>query len=415
MPDVVQADRCRAPSVGSGRGRVIPDRQTVAKPLALPPLRPTPPELPVSLPVSRRSFLSLATSGLAVSALGLTPAAEAARKRAAAPAAPSVALAAGTVYLNFNEHPTGLSPAALDAASRSLARSGRYLFEMEQDLRNLMAGELQLPHDHLAFFPGSSDPLNRAGTLFTSPRAGLVMADPTFEALADLAAAQGVPVRKVPLRADGAHDVKAMAKADPSAGLIYLCNPNNPTGSITPRAEIEWLLANKPASAVLVVDEAYIHYSTEPSVADLVRQRQDLIVLRTFSKLYGMAGMRLGAALAPGSADQAGQPGWQPAARPGDGRGHCQPARSDAGAQPPRRQRPCPRRHHRLAEIQGLHLPAIAGQLLHGRRQARRQGVRRLDAEAGRHRRPQLADLAQAGACHRGQRGRNAALPRGVC
>ncbi|MCC8485169.1 pyridoxal phosphate-dependent aminotransferase [Xanthomonas campestris] len=253
----------------------------------------------MSLPVSRRSFLSLATSGLAVSALGLTPAAEAARKRAAAPAAPSVALAAGTVYLNFNEHPTGLSPAALDAASRSLARSGRYLFEMEQDLRNLMAGELQLPHDHLAFFPGSSDPLNRAGTLFTSPRAGLVMADPTFEALADLAAAQGVPVRKVPLRADGAHDVKAMAKADPSAGLIYLCNPNNPTGSITPRAEIEWLLANKPASAVLVVDEAYIHYSTEPSVADLVRQRQDLIVLRTFSKLYGMAGMRLGAALAP--------------------------------------------------------------------------------------------------------------------
>ncbi|WP_122780264.1 aminotransferase class I/II-fold pyridoxal phosphate-dependent enzyme, partial [Pseudomonas viridiflava] len=72
----------------------------------------------------------------------------------------------------------------------------------------------------------------------------------------------------------------------------------NPTGSITPRAEIEWLLANKPASAVLVVDEAYIHYSTEPSVADLVRQRQDLIVLRTFSKLYGMAGIRLGYAAA---------------------------------------------------------------------------------------------------------------------
>ncbi|NEL42827.1 MAG: aminotransferase class I/II-fold pyridoxal phosphate-dependent enzyme, partial [Xanthomonas perforans] len=81
--------------------------------------------------------------------------------------------------------------------------------------------------------------------------------------------------------------VKAMAKADPTAGLIYLCNPGNATGSITPRSDIEWLLANKPASAVLVVDEAYIHYSNEPSAVDLVRQRQDLIVLRSFSKLYG--------------------------------------------------------------------------------------------------------------------------------
>ncbi len=253
----------------------------------------------MSLPVSRRSFLSLATTGVAVSALGLAPAAEAARKRAAAPAAPGVSAAAGTVYLNLNEHPLGPAPAALDAATRSLARSGRYLLEMEQDLRNLMTGELQLPNDHLALFAGSRDALNRASNLFTSARAGLMVADPSFDPVIDSATARGVAVRKVPLRADGAHDVKAMAKADPTAGMIYLCNPGNATGSITPRSDIEWLLANKPASAVLVVDEAYIHYSNEPSVVDLVRQRQDLIVLRSFSKLYGMAGLRLGAALAP--------------------------------------------------------------------------------------------------------------------
>ncbi|MGN3935638.1 pyridoxal phosphate-dependent aminotransferase [Xanthomonas citri pv. mangiferaeindicae] len=253
----------------------------------------------MSLPVSRRSFLSLATTGVAVSALGLAPAAQAARKRAAAPATPGVAAAAGTVYLNLNEHPLGPAPAAIEAATRSLARSGRYLLEMEQDLRNLMTGELQLPNDHLSLFPGSRDALNRAGSLLTSARAGLVVADPSFDPLIESATARGVAVRKVPLRADGAHDVKAMAKADPTAGMLYLCNSGNATGAITPRADIEWLLANKPASAVLVVDEAYIHYSNEPSVADLVRQRQDLIVLRSFSKLYGMAGLRLGAALAP--------------------------------------------------------------------------------------------------------------------
>ncbi|WP_057655482.1 aminotransferase class I/II-fold pyridoxal phosphate-dependent enzyme, partial [Xanthomonas axonopodis] len=253
----------------------------------------------MSLPVSRRSFLSIATTGVAVSALGLAPAADAARKRAAAPATPGVAAAAGTVYLNLNEHPLGPSPAALDAATRSLARAGRYLVEMEQDLCNLMTGELQLPNDHLSLFPGSRDALNRAGSLFTSARAGLVVADPSFDPLIESATARGVAVRKVPLHADGAHDVKAMmAKADPTAGMLYLCNPGNATGAITPRADIEWLLANKPASAVLMVDEAYIHYSNEPSVADLVRQRQDLIVLRSFSKLYGMAGLRLGAALA---------------------------------------------------------------------------------------------------------------------
>ncbi|KFA15332.1 aminotransferase, partial [Xanthomonas vasicola pv. musacearum NCPPB 4384] len=124
----------------------------------------------MSLPVSRRSFLSLATTGVAVSALGLAPTAEAARKRAAAPATPGVAAAAGTVYLNLNEHPLGPTPAAIDAATRSLPRSGRYLLEMEQDLRNLMTGELQLPNDHLSLFHGSRDALNLAASLLTSAR-----------------------------------------------------------------------------------------------------------------------------------------------------------------------------------------------------------------------------------------------------
>ncbi|MCW0379577.1 Histidinol-phosphate aminotransferase [Xanthomonas sacchari] len=254
----------------------------------------------MSLPVSRRSFLSLATSGLALGAVGLAPVAEAARRKAAdtAAATPGVMPATGTVYLNFNECPLGPSPAALAAAQAILPRSGRYLFELSDELIAAFVGQQRLPADHVAVYPGSSEPLARAARAFTTPRASVVVADPTFEAVADVAAAHGAPVRRVPLRADGAHDVKAMASADPNAGLIYLCNPNNPTGSVTKRADIEWLLANKPASSVLLVDEAYLHYSDEPSVIDLIGQRQDLLVLRTFSKLYGMAGLRLGLAVA---------------------------------------------------------------------------------------------------------------------
>jgi histidinol-phosphate aminotransferase len=267
----------------------------------------------VPQPVSRRSFLHLASSALAVSTLGIGEAA--ARKAKAPPASPGVAPATGTVYLNFNECPLGPSPEAQEAAARIIPRSGRYLFEMAQELTDQISGIEQLPSNHIALYPGSSEPLNRCATLFTSTKGGLVVADPTFETIGDVAAANGARVHRVPLRADGAHDVRAMAKAAPDAGLIYLCNPNNPTGSVTPRADIEWLLANKPASAILLVDEAYIHYSNEHSVASLISERQDLIVLRTFSKLYGMAGLRLGVALAaPGLLDRLAKPGENPLA-----------------------------------------------------------------------------------------------------
>jgi histidinol-phosphate aminotransferase len=88
-----------------------------------------------------------------------------------------------------------------------------------------------------------------------------------------------------------------MAAADPNAGLIYICNPNNPTGTVTPKEDIEWLVANKPAGCVVVLDEAYIHIAGAPMGSYMVAQDKDVIILRTFSKLYGMAGLRAGAAL----------------------------------------------------------------------------------------------------------------------
>jgi len=91
-----------------------------------------------------------------------------------------------------------------------------------------------------------------------------------------------------------AHDVKAMIAASPNAGVFYICNPNNPTGTTTPKDDIAWALKNKPNGSILLIDEAYIHFADVPSSMDMVKAGEDVIVLRTFSKLYGMAGLRCG-------------------------------------------------------------------------------------------------------------------------
>jgi histidinol-phosphate/aromatic aminotransferase/cobyric acid decarboxylase-like protein len=131
---------------------------------------------------------------------------------------------------------------------------------------------------------------------FTSPTRPFVTADPGYEAGERAAEFIGAPVIRVPLTKTYAHDVKKMAAASPNAGLIYVCNPNNPSGTLTPRSEIEWLLENKPKGSVLMVDEAYIHIAGAPMCSDLVARDKDIIILRTFSKIYGMAGLRAGAA-----------------------------------------------------------------------------------------------------------------------
>src|SRR2546425_3700648 len=107
----------------------------------------------------------------------------------------------------------------------------------------------------------------------------------------------GARVVKVPLTKNYAHDVKAMLAAGTDAGLFYVCLPNNPTGTLTSHSDIEYLVENKPKGSIVLVDEAYIHFSDATSTADLVKADKDVILLRTFSKLYGMAGIRCGVAL----------------------------------------------------------------------------------------------------------------------
>jgi histidinol-phosphate aminotransferase len=112
------------------------------------------------------------------------------------------------------------------------------------------------------------------------------------------AAAAEARVVKVPLTKTYAHDVKAMLAAAPDAGLFYICSPNNPTGTLTPHSDVEYLVENKPQGSIVMVDEAYIHFCDAPSTLDLVKAGKDVVVLRTFSKTYGMAGLRCGFAIA---------------------------------------------------------------------------------------------------------------------
>jgi len=248
---------------------------------------------------SRRSFLRLAGLAATLPLVSEGHFARAAQQAAASktsgdfpsPANPNA------VMINANENPLGPCDAAL-AAITSIARTGgRYdATGCEAELTAQLAAEFGLPANHLAIYAGSSEPLQFATLAFTSPARSYVTADPSYEAGMVAAAAAGAKVVKVPLTPTYAHDVRAMIAADPNAGVIYICSPNNPTGTLTPKDDILWALDHKPAGSILLVDEAYIHISGSPSVIDQVALGKDIIVLRTFSKVYGMAGIRCGVA-----------------------------------------------------------------------------------------------------------------------
>lgn len=202
------------------------------------------------------------------------------------------------IRLNANENPLGPCPEALEAIHKILPLSGRYLFNETFAFVEAMAAAEGLPTSHVLPSAGSSDPLHRAVLAFTSPSRPLVTAEPGYEAPEGAARFNKAEVIKVPLRKDYSHDPKAMAAAHPNAGLIFVCNPNNPTGTVTRKEDIAAIVANKPSGCIVMVDEAYIHFAASASPAtDLVAAGKDVIVLRTFSKLYGMAGLRAGAAL----------------------------------------------------------------------------------------------------------------------
>jgi len=200
----------------------------------------------------------------------------------------------GAVMINANENPLGPCDSARAAIAALIPNGGRYEDELTGKLAETIAKKEGLQPEYVAVYAGSSEPLHYTVLAFTSRTRGYVTADPGYEAGTYAAKATGASVARVPLTKTHAHDLRAMVAADPNAGVLYICNPNNPTGTITPREDIEYAMANKPSGSILLVDEAYIHFSDQPSVIDMVRDGKEIIVLRTFSKIYGMAGVRCG-------------------------------------------------------------------------------------------------------------------------
>jgi histidinol-phosphate aminotransferase len=206
------------------------------------------------------------------------------------------------VRLSANENPYGPPPAALEAAREGLALAWRYPDEAEDRLREAIAAETGVEPAQVLLGNGSSQILQLAAHSLCGPGTRLVMADPTFESIGGYAEQAGAAVARVPLAAGWAHDLDAMRRAAGEHAVVYLCNPNNPTAGTTPPAAVAAFLESLPPGVFVVADEAYHHYAEGApeyrSVVPLLPRHANLVVLRTFSKIYGMAGLRCGYALA---------------------------------------------------------------------------------------------------------------------
>lgn len=257
-----------------------------------------------TISISRRRFAQLLGAGAAV-AVARPALSFAGPSPDASPAASSAGTTGAVVRLSSNENPYGPSPKALKAMTDAFGLSCRYPDDTAELLVDALAKHNGVNRDQILLGDGSGEILKVCAETFTGPTNGknatggrgkLVVADPTFEAILAHAKIYGADVAKVPLTLTFSHDLSKMAIAA-REGLIYICNPNNPTASITPKSDLSAFIAKAPRQTMILVDEAYHHYTDSPdyeSVIPLIKDNPNLIVARTFSKIYGMAGLRCG-------------------------------------------------------------------------------------------------------------------------
>jgi len=230
-----------------------------------------------------------------------------------------VATAAEPVLLYRNENPYGPSGKVVAAMRESAAGGNRYPRTEYDTLVDKLAALHKVKREQIVLGCGSGEILCMAAMAFLKPGKGLVEAAPTFPALGKLAQTANIEVVDVPLNKRYEHDLPTMLErvVPSSTGLVYIVNPNNPTGTITPHKDIETFIAKLPGGVTVLIDEAYHHFAAPggdyESFLDRPVVDPRVIVARTFSKIFGLAGMRIGYAVAtPENAKRlvAGFPGW---------------------------------------------------------------------------------------------------------
>lgn len=243
--------------------------------------------------INRRELLREFATAAAVSAFLSTD---------AEPATQAVESTKHLVRLDHNESPYGPCDNAKAAIHDALAEVNRYPGDDVENLGAAIAAAHGVHAENITLGCGSTEVLRTAAEAFLGPGKSLVMASPTFDFIANTARMVGAEVRATPVKRDYAHDLNAMlARADAKTGLIYICNPNNPTGTLTPKGDLEAFLPQVPAATGVLIDEAYHDYVSPSgayaSWAGRAAADPKLIVTRTFSKIYGLAGLRVGYAI----------------------------------------------------------------------------------------------------------------------
>jgi histidinol-phosphate aminotransferase len=260
--------------------------------------------------VSRREFgrstvaATIGASFLPSAAVGLAQAGALAHTT---PAIATAGVVGATIRISANENPYGLGPAALAALQAGEREANRYPGASIGSLTSRLCAMHGVGSDRLLLTPGSGEILRAATRAFTSSSKALVTAAPTFEAPERAARGVNAPIQAVPVQASGSLDLTAMAARATGAGMFFICNPNNPTGGVNSIASLTAFVAavrKSAPDAVILIDEAYYEYVDDPSYATaipLTQQDPKILVSRTFSKIHGMAGLRVGFAI--GNAD----------------------------------------------------------------------------------------------------------------
>ena len=206
----------------------------------------------------------------------------------------------GVVQLIWNENPLGPSPKAIDAVMAGLHAGNRY--HDPDDLEKTIAKHHGIDVKYVIKGVGATEILYNVPIAFLKEGENMIMADPTYMTAGRVARFCGAEVRAIPLTTKYEHDLEAfLSRIDSKTRLIMICHPNNPTGTITPNEKIERFLKKVPDNILVLIDEAYFDYVEDPRYGSFdkeVTKRKNLIVVRTFSKIYGLAGLRIGYAIA---------------------------------------------------------------------------------------------------------------------